>query len=763
MKTKRNHLLCSVLALLAILWHTVNAQVEPFDRRPLKQALPKRISSVWQYANQAVYPAGRYIIAPDNEGRLAFDPVLAGNLQRAIDSLRGVQNAPGVSAAFLIPGQGLWQGVSGISSASPIDSIRPDMLFSIGSNTKAFTSAMILTLADEGKLALDDSLGKWLPPYPNIDGSVKLRQLMNMTSGLFDFLNDAAVDSMFANPTGFWTPEEILTTFVGPPNGPPGSPWRYSNTNYILLGMVIKKITDSSYSSQLRRRILTPLALDRTYFDIEESYPGPLAHPWDLGNDIFPMPRTAMYSMAWSAGAIVSTAENLALWSKALYEGALISEASLNEMMTCGPLDPAGMLPGLTETGYGLGVMDGNLFGKRVLHHGGEIWGYRSDVGYFPQAKASLVVLLNATRNPLNTTEPNPYQFMAALLHTYLRTIPASLAEPGVLYALSGAQDSACVYTTDTSHAGLSRVGPYRYGEIVRARVHPKTGKFWGLARALGWELVQIDGVSGEAYPRVALRVSPMPPNVIKGMDFSSHGTLYLGALTYDRIPVIYTVDTASGVCTQALSAKVPISGLAFNPLTGDLWLAEQSSSTLGDRIYKVNLQTGDTLGVGNTGFSQPLTDIAFDARGNLYGIEGTGAGAPTNRLARIDTATGKGTEIGSLGLAGMQAIAFSPDAIASGVPYVLAGLPEAFKLEQNYPNPFNPSTTIKFELPKASMVRLSVYDMLGREVSVLVNERKNAGNHEVRFDASGLSSGVYFYRIQAGTYVETRKLLLLR
>jgi hypothetical protein len=86
-----------------------------------------------------------------------------------------------------------------------------------------------------------------------------------------------------------------------------------------------------------------------------------------------------------------------------------------------------------------------------------------------------------------------------------------------------------------------------------------------------------------------------------------------------------------------------------------------------------------------------------------------------------------------------------------------------ASALSQNYPNPFNPSTTIKFELPKSTMVRLSVYDMLGREVSVLVNERREAGVHEVKFDASGLSSGVYFYRLTAGTFVQARKLLLLK
>ena len=94
---------------------------------------------------------------------------------------------------------------------------------------------------------------------------------------------------------------------------------------------------------------------------------------------------------------------------------------------------------------------------------------------------------------------------------------------------------------------------------------------------------------------------------------------------------------------------------------------------------------------------------------------------------------------------------------------YVTPLLPARYSLGQNYPNPFNPSTTIKFELPKSSHVTLSVYDILGRQVSVLINERRDAGLHEVKFDAASLASGVYFYRLQAGSYVQTRKLLILK
>ncbi len=93
----------------------------------------------------------------------------------------------------------------------------------------------------------------------------------------------------------------------------------------------------------------------------------------------------------------------------------------------------------------------------------------------------------------------------------------------------------------------------------------------------------------------------------------------------------------------------------------------------------------------------------------------------------------------------------------------VASALPTEFSLSPNYPNPFNPSTTIKYELPKASTVSLIVHDILGHEVAVLVNEKRDAGIHEVTFDAAGIASGMYFYRLQAGSFIETKKLLLLR
>jgi hypothetical protein len=95
--------------------------------------------------------------------------------------------------------------------------------------------------------------------------------------------------------------------------------------------------------------------------------------------------------------------------------------------------------------------------------------------------------------------------------------------------------------------------------------------------------------------------------------------------------------------------------------------------------------------------------------------------------------------------------------------PVPVAGIPESYALSQNYPNPFNPSTTLKYELPRASHVTLTVYDLLGREVTTLVNAIEKPGYKSVEWNASGVASGVYFYRLQAGNFVQTRKLLLLR
>jgi hypothetical protein len=112
---------------------------------------------------------------------------------------------------------------------------------------------------------------------------------------------------------------------------------------------------------------------------------------------------------------------------------------------------------------------------------------------------------------------------------------------------------------------------------------------------------------------------------------------------------------------------------------------------------------------------------------------------------------------------AGTDSLVFRSVQSTVGVGRIAQGIPHAFKLEQNYPNPFNPSTTIRYQVPTQSHVTLKVFDVLGREVATLVNEAKEPGTYTVQWDAAGVSSGVYFYRLKAGDFVQTRRMMVMR
>jgi D-alanyl-D-alanine carboxypeptidase len=739
-----------IVFLLSVTAHAVAQE----EARMKAQHLDSTQSVEARY-NPAIeaYPAGRFIVLPDNEGRLAFDPVLANTLQRALDSVRTVQRVPGVSAAVLIPGQGVWLGVSGVSSKTPSVNVQPEMLFGIGSNTKAFVSTTILSLVDAGLLSLDDSLSKWLPPYPNITGSVTIRQLLNMTSGLYDYLNDsnAQGDSVAANPTRLWTPEELIRTFTGPPRKLPGGAYTYCNTNYVLLGMVINKITGKSVSSQIRQRILTPLSLDHTFLEVEEQYTDPVVHPWDSGIDFASIPVTAHFSTLWTAGGIMSTAENMARWAKALYEGAVISPSARAQMLTFVPASST-QTTGFVWNGYGLGVRRGAYYGKTVLGHVGAVMGYVSITGYFPTTGVSAVVLFNASEGGAGSA-------LTALFDVYLHSVKTRPARPSLCYAIAGAVDSSRVYLADTSTGTLAAVGTPQYGNIVNGRIDARTGKFWGLTNGNGWELVQIDGESGEAFPRVRIKFPDGAPTDFKGMESAPDGTILIGSVDGR----IYKVDPATGVAALAVKSKLSIWGLALDPISGALWASIRTNATLRDRIFRIDMATGDTVGAGNTGFNQPLVDLAFDASGNLFGLVGNPSSSLKYRLARINKSTGVGTEIGSLGLYGMMGIAFSSASIGGVDSHAPGRGVTTFRLEQNYPNPFNPSTTIRYSLPSTANVKLAVYDLLGREIASLVNEDQSAGWKEVKWNVGGLSSGIYFYKLSTGSFVDIKKMLVVK
>lgn len=319
-----------------------------------------------------------------------IDPILSYNLQIALDNQFSQYNIKGVVAAISMPNGDIWYGASGTSNGT--DTIKSDMLFGIGSNTKTFTATLIMMLVEDNLIKLDDSIYHWIPSFSFIDSTITIRQLLNHTSGLYNYTDHPAMDdSVMANLGRFWTPEEVLATFMDAPYFEKGSDYHYANTNYLMLGMIIKAVTGSSVSSFLHNRILYPLGLTHTFLDQEDSLMGEVAHVWydifDNGTTydlvLYNIDRTATYSSMWTAGAMFSTAEDMLLWSKALFTGKVVSDPTLDMMLD--------FLPG---DGYGLGVAEYYISGREFWGHGGDVI-YKSFLLYSPLDSISIVLLCN--------------------------------------------------------------------------------------------------------------------------------------------------------------------------------------------------------------------------------------------------------------------------------------------------------------------------------------------------------------------------------
>jgi D-alanyl-D-alanine carboxypeptidase len=253
-------------------------------------------------------------------------------------------------------------------------------------------------------LSLDDPLSKWLAGYPHVDENITIRQLLNHTSGIYMFWDNQKIwDELKKDRTKYWTPEEVLE-YIDEPYFDAGEGWRYSNTNYLLLAMIINKATGSSLSTELNKRFYQPLGLSGFYLSQEESLPDHLAHvysdnfePGEPIRDVTFLPRTSHESITYGSSGIFTTAENLARWSHALFEGRILEEQSMNEMLTFIKFRPVSNM-----SAYGLGVQEykHNLsYGQRAIGHAGGNIGTTTYMVYLPEQHASIVVMINAFPN----------------------------------------------------------------------------------------------------------------------------------------------------------------------------------------------------------------------------------------------------------------------------------------------------------------------------------------------------------------------------
>jgi hypothetical protein len=306
--------------------------------------------------------------------------------------------------------------------------------------------------------------------------------------------------------------------------------------------------------------------------------------------------------------------------------------------------------------------------------------------------------------------------------------------------------------TLDPATASSIIKGPLFVGPFRGLAVHPRTRELYATKPVDGGtEIRRISASDGTSR-----HVTTTLAEGLYGLAFASGEVVYAVAQPAAGDGRLCKIDLSTGdtALVRTYSAAT-FHGLAWNTPGSHLWA---SGRTLrgNDCIYRIDPSTGDTSFVGSTGDGRITSSLCF-SKGRLLGTQTIGA---STSIVSIDTSTGQGTIIGSTGVAGITAIAGDDRNTGVGT---ACDTPQQLSLSQSYPNPFNACTIIEFALPKSTDVRLSVYDMLGREVTVLVNERRNAGLHKAVFDGSELSSGVYFYRLKTGDFTKTKRMISLK
>jgi D-alanyl-D-alanine carboxypeptidase len=305
---------------------------------------------------------------------LAAAPAPAGDarLQGLLHEL--VANGASGALARVDDGRHTWRLASGSARLEPRQPLTPAARYRVGSVTKTFVSTVTLQLVGEGRLRLDDTVERWLPRLVPHGEAITLRMLLNHTSGLFDYTEDPAfIERLTNDPTNPASPRQLIAIArMHPPNFPPGEGWSYSNTGYIVVGLILEAATGQPVERLVRQRIIGALGLHGTTFPTRSPFiSGYHAHgyrqptaPGASYLDVTPFSPT----LAWTAGAIISTADDLRRFYGALLHGRLLRPAELEQMLTTVPVQPG--------FGYGLGIYTQQTPCGTVWGHDGGIPGY---------------------------------------------------------------------------------------------------------------------------------------------------------------------------------------------------------------------------------------------------------------------------------------------------------------------------------------------------------------------------------------------------
>lgn len=283
------------------------------------------------------------------------------------------------TVAIIKEGDIIYQRSFGYSNKSEEKKANPETIYRIGSISKTYTATLIMKLQEAGKLKLDDKLSKYFPVFKN-GGQITLEMMLNHTSGLHNFTDDPDYFGIMYTEM----PREKLVSHIVSKgmDFEPGSSFSYSNSNYVLLGYIIEDVSGMSYNEFLQKEILLPLKLSHTrYGEAINVYANEAKSYFPMNGEWTPSPETNM-SVPHGAGAIVSTALDVAAFADNLFKGNIVSQESLEAMMP-------------KQNNYGLAITPYPYRGYEAYGHSGGIDGFHTQVIYFPKEDISVAYILN--------------------------------------------------------------------------------------------------------------------------------------------------------------------------------------------------------------------------------------------------------------------------------------------------------------------------------------------------------------------------------
>jgi D-alanyl-D-alanine carboxypeptidase len=329
----------------------------------------------------------------------AFPAEVQLQLAAIVETALAETATPGALVGVWIPERGTWTMAAGIGDLATAAPTTLDDHFRIASTTKTFTATVVLQLVEEGRLSLDDRLGHFITGIPNGD-EITIRQLLGMSAGIYNFIYDPLITVDYvADPLLPFSPQHVvdIVRAHGEADFPPDAEVVYSDTNYVLLGLIIEQVTGRSVAAEITDRIILPLGLTGTSYPETPEMPAPYAHGYlgeQPGEPLRDVTRSTPAVPA-AAGAMISTVADLKTWADALATGTLLSPALQAERLRFRRFAQ-------WPLSYGLGILEGYGF----LGHSGGIFGYSSWMLYDPDTRATLVMVTNRASTEGGTVNP---------------------------------------------------------------------------------------------------------------------------------------------------------------------------------------------------------------------------------------------------------------------------------------------------------------------------------------------------------------------